>query len=298
MSKGKDTEIKTIYDDLSVDELKEALKNIFFYAGEFTDSDMEEMNKILAVLERKEPTSPMYSAEESWKRFQETYSDELSALGVHNSEEVMQEKASAGSETVVSITEASMVRLVRRRKLLRIGLVAAIMVVIILAAAVTASAFGYNLFGWVPKWNNDVLGFGEDESPAPNELHDTYKIPAALKELGIEEPLYPTWLPAGFKIDVSVIEKDPIFMHEGYSDGERYLTITIEPLSQTGIISFQKDEQNPMEYIANNRSYFIFADNSCYTATWQTENYSVYVMGEITLDEMKRIIDSVNEVKK
>ena len=67
---NQDAEIKTKYDDFSVDELKAALKNIFFYRGEFSDADMEEMNQIMAALDKKEPISPMYSAEESLKRFQ------------------------------------------------------------------------------------------------------------------------------------------------------------------------------------------------------------------------------------
>ena len=261
------------------------------------NADMEEMNKIMTVLERKEPSSPMYSAEESWERFQETYSDELSALGVHNTEEVMQEKASAGSETVVSITEASTVRPVRRRKLLRIGLVAAIMVVIILAAAVTASAFGYNLFGWVPMWNSEVLGFGEDESPAPNELHDSPHVAVVLKDLGIDEPLYPAWLPDGFRIDVSVIETDPVFIHEGYSDGERYLTITIQPSLATEAIVFEKDASPLIEYLKDNVVHYIFADNNQVTASWQTDNHIVYITGNVSVEEAKRIIDSVYEVK-
>lgn len=297
MSKGKDTEIKTIYDDLSVDELKEALKSIFFYAGEFTDADMEEMNKIMTVLERKEPTPPMYTAEESWKRFQETYSDELSALGVHNTEEVMQEKVPADSETVVSIPETSTVRPVRRRKLLRIGLVAAIMVVIILAAAVTASAFGYNLFGWAPKWNDDVLGFGEDETSS-NDLHDSPQIPVVLERLGIDEPLYPTWLPEGFRIEYSEIEMDPVFLHEGYSDGERYLSITIEPQSQVGVTSYQKDLNQPIEYTVQGVTHFVVSDVSSYTATWQTEKYLVQITGNVTLEEIEQIINSVYGVKK
>lgn len=297
MSKGKDTEIKTIYDDLSVDELKEALKNIFFYAGEFTDADMEEMNKIMTVLERKEPSSPMYSAEESWKRFQETYSDELSALGVHNTEEVMQEIPMAVSEVGRSISEAETVRPVRRRKLLRIGLVAAIMVVIILAAAVTASAFGYNLFGWVPKWNDDVLGFGEDE-PSPNALHDSSQIVAALEELGIDEPLYPMWLPDGFKRDFFVIEKDPVFLHEGYAKDDRYLSITIEPSDSAKTYVYEKEDTAPLEYTSNDITYYIIFDNGQYTAVWTTEHYTAYIMGNITLDDMKQILDSIKGVQK
>ena len=298
MRNDKDAEIKTKYDDFSVEELKEALKNIFFFSGEFSDADIKEMDQIMAVLDRKEPITPIYTAEESLKRFQETYADELSSLGVHSTEEVMQEKAPAASETVVSIPETSTVRPVRRRRLFRIGLVAAIMVVIILAAAVTASAFGYNLFGWVPKWNNDVLSFGEEESPEPNDLHDSPQIPLALKQLGIDEPLYPTWLPSGFKLTVSVIEKKPVFLHEGYSDGERYLSITIEPSATAQTYAYEKEDTDPLEYTSNDMTYYIIFDNEQYTAIWKTDNHSVYIVGNVTLDELKQILNSVKEPKK
>lgn len=293
----KDAEIKTKYDDYSVDELKEALKNTFFYAGEFSNADMEEMDQIMAALDRKEPLDPLYTAEESLKQFKEAYSEELSSLGVRNTEEVMQEISAADSDAVCSGSKVKTVRPVRRRRLLRTAVVAAVIVMLLVAIAATASAMGYDIFGWVARWNNDVLGFGDNET-VESDLHDSSRITTALEELGIDEPLYPTWLPEGFRIDVSVIEKDPLFLHEGYTDGERYLSITIEPVRQTGKISFQKDEQQPMEYVVHGHSYYLFADNSVYNAAWQTDNHMVYIVGEITLDEMKRIIDSVKEVKK
>ena len=210
----------------------------------------------------------------------------------------MQEKVPADSETVVSIPETSTVRPVRRRRLLRIGLVAAIMVIIILAATVTAYAFGYNLLGWVPKWNNDLLSFGEDESPEPNELHDSPQIAAALKELGINEPLYPTWLPEGFKLDYSVIETDPVFLHEGYAEGDRYLSITIEPSDSAKTYVYEKEDTAPLEYTSNDISYYIIFDNEQYTAVWTTEHYSAYIMGNITLNDMKQILDTIRGIQK
>ena len=297
MQNDMDTEIKTKYDNYSVDELKAALKNYFFFSGEFSDADMEEMNQIMAVLDRKEPISSLYTAEESLMRFQETYGEELSSLGVRNTEEVIEEKPAAELEPVSSISEAAPVRAVRHRRLSRTVLVAAAVVVILVAAAATASALGVNLFGWIPKWNDEVLGFGENESPEPNELHDTYKIPAALKELGIEEPLYPTWVPEGFKMDFSVIEKNPVFLHEGFSNGDHYLTITIQPSSSTEDIVFEKDDSPLSKYLKNNVVHYIFADENQVTASWHTDNYIVYITGNISIEETERIIDSVYEVK-
>lgn len=293
MRNDKDAEIKSKYDDFSVEELKEALKNIFLFSGEFSDADIKEMDQIMAVLDRKEPITPMYTAEESLKRFKETYADELSSLGVHSTEEVIEKELVADSDAVCSRSEAEKVRPVRRRRLLRLVVVAAAVVVLLFAIAATASAMGYNIFGWVPKWNSDVLSFGEDGAPAANELHDTRIIPAALEQLRIDEPLYPTWLPEGFKIDVSVIEMDPVFLHEGYVNGDRYISITIEPSSLAGTLVYEKDEGHPHEYVKGNTVHCIFFDDDQITATWQTENYTVSIVGNVSLSEIERIIDSV-----
>lgn len=290
----KDAEIKTKYDDYSVDELKEALKNTFFYAGEFSNADMEEMDQIMAALDRKEPLDPLYTAEESLKQFKETYSEELSSLGVRNTEEVMQEISAADSDAVCSGSKVKTVRPVRRRRLLRTAVVAAAVIMVLVAIAATASALGYNLFGWIPKWNDDVMGFGEEET-AENELHDSYKIPAALEQLGFHEPVYPNWLPEDLELELSVVETDPLFLHESYFNANRYLSITIEPILQFNTGIYEKDDSTPYEHYVGNRVHYIVSDNDQYSATWECENLRVLIMGNISLEEMKRIIDSVYE---
>lgn len=294
MLNDKDAEIKTKYDDLSVDELKEALKNTFFYSEEFSDADMEEMDQIMAALDRKDPTDPLYTAEESLKQFQEAYGEELSSLGVRNTEEVMQETPAADSDVVCSVSEVKTVRPVRRRRLLRAALVAAATIVILFAIAATASAMGYNIFGWVPKWNNDVLGFGEEGSKS-KDLHDSSRIPAALEQLGINEPLYPHWLPEDLESEIWIIEEDPIFLHESFFGGDRYLSITIEPSSHFDAGVFEKDDSTPYEYYVRNRVHYIISDNDQYSVTWENENYRVLIVGNVNLEEMERIIDSVYE---
>lgn len=294
MQNDKDTEIKTKYDNYSVDELKAALKNYFFYSGEFSVADMEEMNQIMAVLDRKEPISSLYTAEESLKQFKEAYSEELSSLGVRNTEEVIEEKPAAELEQVSSKSGIKPVRPVRRRKLLRTAVFAAAIIALIVAIAASASALGYNLFGWIPKWNKDVLGFGDEEA-APNELHDSSPIVVKLAQLGIDKPLYPHWLPEGFKMDVSIVQTDPFLLHEGYSNDDRFLTITIQP--STGTMLFEKDDTPYSEYVKNSIMHYIIVDDSQVTASWYTEDYIVYITGNISIEEIERIIDSVYEVK-
>lgn len=69
------------YEKLSVAELKQALNAIFDTREEFSDSDVEQMDKIMAVLDKKNPISQRYTAEESLKHFWENYGEELHRLG-------------------------------------------------------------------------------------------------------------------------------------------------------------------------------------------------------------------------
>jgi hypothetical protein len=142
-----------------------------------------------------------------------------------------------------------------------------------------------------------VLSFGEEET-ASIDLHDSSQIPAALEQLGIDEPLYPTWLPEGFRMETWVIETDPIFLHESFFNGDRYLSITIEPTTTTNILVYQKDGKPMVEYTKNDITHYIFSDIDQITATWQTNNYSVCIVGNVSLDTIEKIIESVYEVKK
>ena len=295
MPNDKDAEIKSRYEDYSVEELKEAFQTIFLYTTDYSEADIEEMDKIVAVLKKKNPVPRKYTTEESWKLFQEMHEEELSRLGVHDAEEVVEEESAADTDAVQTTPTVEAMRPVRHRKWLRAGLFAAILAVLILAFTVTALAC--NFFGWIPKWNNEALSFGEDKSE-PNELSDSSPIAVTLAQLGINEPLYPHWLPEEYQLDVSVVETDPVFMHEGYSCGDKYISLTIEPSEPAQTYVYQKEDVVPLEYPSNNMVYYIVCDNDQYTAIWKTDNYTGYIMGSVTLDEMKRILDSVREVNK
>jgi len=296
MPNTKDAEIQSRYEDYSVEELREALNAIFDSTDDYSDSDVEQMDAIMAVLNKKNPLPRRYTAEESWKHFQENYREELSRLGVRNTGEVMEETQVADADVVRMVPEKEKARPVRHRKLMRFGLVAAAVIVLFIAAAATASALGYNLFGWVPRWNDEAFSFGGEEAK-PNELFDSSPIAVALEQLGIHEPLYPTWLPEGFKLKTSVVETDPVLLHEIYYNGNRTLSITVDSSSSAFTYVYQKEDTSPLEYYSNNMTFYIVSDVEQHTAIWQTDNYVAYIMGDISLEEMKRIVDSVREIE-
>ena len=97
---------------------------------------------------------------------------------------------------------------------------------------------------------------------------------------------------------IVVFETNPVFLHEFYSDNDRMLYITIVPSSGSDTAVYQRDDTVSEEYIAGGTIHYIFCDIDQYSAVWYTENYTVSVSGNITLLEMKRIIDSVYEVSR
>ena len=293
----EDTETMNQYNDYSAEQLKAALQRLLLYS-DLEDQDVEEMEKILAVLREKTPFEHPRTAEEMWAEIKAEHAEETASLGIHekkDTEEVIEKEPVAAELRAES--ESTMPRPKSVRGVLRVAMIAAAMVVFIILATVTASAFGYDLWGWVPRWNDEVLSFGGEESES-NEFYDSSPIVKALEELGIDEPIFPHWIPEGFESDYSVIKTDPVFLHESYSFGERYLSITVEPLAASGALVFQKDYDEPLEYNIGQRTHYITSDLSCHTATWHTDTVLVQITGNVSIEEMEQIINSIYEVDK
>ena len=297
MPEAEDVEIMTPYEDYSVEALKEAYKR-YFFLSDFNDADLAEMDKILAVLREKDPLPPTRSVDELWEEFNSIYMEDLANIGIRETatqkEVIRTEPESDVVSEIPSAEKTSRTFRMRHRKLFRIGVVAAVLIVLFAAVTAAAAAFGYNLWGWLPVWGEEDVRFVTEDTEKPYGEF----IPDVLKRLGIDEPLYPIWLPEDFaQTAVQIIEK-PLTLHEKFQGDDRELTITISPTTGSEYSVYQKTDDPPMEDLANGVVHYIFDNNNEITAVWNTENYTTTMVGNISAEEMKKIIDSVYEVKK
>lgn len=280
----------TRYDDFTVDELKTMLQRYFLYA-DLDDAAVDEMEAILAALRKKAPFPHTHSTAEKWAEFQAEHAEELASLGIRkdeNTEEVVEKKPKTGASEVRGVQE-SKVRRHRSRSFLRVGLIAAAVVVLMVLITVTVGALGFNLWGWVPKWSDEDMRFVSEDTEKPYVEH----IPDVLASMGITEPLYPTWLPDDFTLTESQIIEEPFFLHEKFEGNDRRLIITISPTSGSETMVYQKEGNSPAEYIAGDTVHYIFDNTNEIVAVWYTQNYSTIIAGSISMDEMKTLIDSV-----
>ena len=285
------------YDDYSAEELKTMLQRYFLYA-DLDDAAVDEMEAILAALRKKAPFPHTHTTAEMWAEFQAEHAEELASLGIQEDEdtkEVVEKESEPGETTLPS----SPVPIQKRRRLgrgiLRVGLVAATVVVLMVAITVVASAIGFNLWGWVPQWSNEDLRFAHEDQGKPIVKN----VPMVLDALGVEEPLYPTWLPEGFVLTETIIETDPFFLHDAYLRGDEFLSISITTSSShTDTLTYQKDNSPYSEYISHGVCHFIFSDVNYSNATWNTQDYTVQIISSVPLEEMKKLIESVYEVQQ
>lgn len=293
VSKDKDTEIRSKYDDYSVDELKAALNAIFDSSDEFSDSQVEEMDKIMAVLTKKNPLPHRYTAEESWRIFQETYSEELSRIGIRNTEEVMEEEPEA---TTVKLPEAVMVKTPEEavpiqkrgyRKLLHTALVAAAVIAAMVIITVSAAAAGINIWKWV-----QVRGEGTVRFVAEDAL--SKDIPAALKQAGVEVPLIPTWIPEGFLLyDQQIRLDDSIRINSTYVCKDKFLSISVRDITSDISRMIEIEDVAPKEYLSHGVVHYIVPNCEQLVAYWMNTGFLVKISGNVSMEEIEQIINSV-----
>ena len=307
MPNEKDAEIKSRYEDYSVEELRAALDSIFDSTDEFSDSDVEQMDEIMAVLDKKNPLSQRYTAEESWKHFQENYREELSRLGVRTNGEVMEEEAGKAVETdaaaAMPIAHAEKVHAVpastesrhgkRGQSLIRTAMIAAAVVALMVIVTVSAAAAGIDIWRWVPVRNGGTFQFVPEDAISKD-------IPNALKQNGIEELLFPTWLPEGFILDEQqIFLETPMTINAVYMYRDRVLVISIKEIIDNYKTGWAEiDEGETGEYVKNGITHYIFSNYDTVISTWHIEKYLVRISGDVSNEEMKKMIDSVYEVKR
>ena len=184
------------------------------------------------------------------------------------------------------------------------GLVAAVaVIVLIMGTSFTANAFGFDLWGIVVKWTQDTFHFDYNSdisgSEEPNRENTNFfaGLQEALDNYDITLQLAPSWIPDGYtEVEVS-IEDTPMrrqFVAK-YQSNEGTIRIRIADCYDSAPIQIEQSGTLMEEYITNNISYYIFSNHDQLRAVWVNENFECFIMGPLSVSEMKRMIDSIGK---
>ena len=138
---------------------------------------------------------------------------------------------------------------------------------------------------------------GEKEAPS-----DEYAglLQAALDECGISGEFVPTWYPEGFEAS------EPEIIRTSRSDivntmfqdaGERFFSIRIHRYHSSEDVEsfiFEKDKTPVEQYTSGTKTVYILSNNDTITTTWSDGLSFETISGNLTVEEFKKIIDSID----
>ena len=272
------------YDAMSTEELQQLLReDASKPVGEESDTDI--LFYVMEVLaKRRKERNEGKSPEEALESFKKHYNTE--------------NEISSDSERVPAAPKRSGIG--RWMK----GLIAAAAVfAFVIGGSLTANAMGFDLWEIIAKWTQETfhLGYITDTS-ATDEPHkvgsEAYTgLQEALTESGISISLAPTWFPDGYiEVDVK-IEDSPMqrrFVAK-YQSGENTIRIRIVDHLNGSPTQVERSDSLLEIYSSGGVDFYIINNHDQIEAIWIRENFECYIMGSVTIAEIKGMIDSIEE---
>ena len=268
-------------DKLSTEELQEILRQ-----DSLLDDDSSDIDTILYITNllasRASSSDDSKDVEAAWKSFKENYYPYISDPEPLYSFDPPEDK----------VVKAKSRRPSRVMKTLS---VAAVLAVVIISGSVTASAFGYNLWGAVAEWTRDTFGFtqsSQNNGPYPFEnLRD------ALDAYDIDEPIVPQWIPDGYGEDTVQTAETPdskiIVAVSKYGSKEIKFEVKIfdDPSNRHWLYEMFEDDVE--KYSSNGIDFYIMKNDDFTRVSWAVGNNECSILCSLKPKEIYRMVDSI-----
>lgn len=269
------------YDDLDTQDL-EAILRLDSEAPQGQESDTEKMLYIAGVLaKRKNAMNTGKTAHEAWESFEKYY--------------LPTEEDSVEYTAQTKKTVKPWVR--------RLTAAAAAIVLMVGLSATAVSAFGWeDIWNAVAKWAKETFSFvsGSDTEltePQEKTAQEYTSLQEALEGTDQDSDIVPTYIPDGYQLEDIAIHENPmqsIYVAK-YMSGEKELMITVQSYVENDLEIVEINDTLLEIYIVDGVEYRIFSNNQQLRAVWIKGSYECYISGELTLEEIKTMIDSIGK---
>ena len=262
------------YDSMATEELEEILR-LDAEMPEGQESDTDKILYIMEVLtERKRNNSHTgNTALEAFESFKQNYMPET------DNHIIPMKTKRRGSRWIRSLAAAAAV------------------LVILVASSVTAKAFGFDIWKAVVQWTQETFHFGgRGNSDTDNNLPYA-SLQEALEKGNTPAWLVPTWIPDAFKLTDINVEQTPAKKRYAaiYKKGNKTLRITVQDYLDGDAFYVEQSDGLVEEYEGSGTVYYLFSNQEHNRAVWLYESYECDISGEVTIDELKKMIDSIQK---
>lgn len=278
---------------ISTEELRRLLREDLESEGESSPENDEFITHVMEVVAQREesdPSAPVFDPAAGWEDFQTYYypTEQDPILLCDNAQ-----LAKLTRQHRVAKRSHPAPAPAARRSVRRLALVAAA-IGVFMTLLVAAQASGLDVFGAMARWTDETFRFVAESS---ND--EVAELRSALEEQGIPAEYAPSWIPENFQANPTKIftPKDAIFIFTCFSNGkeEFQITITRFPNKKHLIVNnYEKDANAVIPYSNGRQLFYIFDNLDSSVATWSDgETLTIEISGQLSLQDMKSIIDSI-----
>lgn len=273
----------TQYDSMPTEALEEILR-LDAEAPEGQESDTELLLYIMEVLaNRRNTNNTGKTALEAWDSFQKQY---LPA-----------------EEEYLEHTEEAKKPVKMPRYWLRRLIAAAAVVALLVGLPVAASAFGWeDIWNAVAKWARETFSFVSGEQtdasePIAEDNRQYTSLQQLLVETDQEYDFVPTRIPDGYEIeDITMFENPERKTYIAfYTNGENKFRICVQSYLSSDPEKIEINEELLEVYKVAGKECYIFSNNQQLQAAWIKDSYECNISGELTVEEIKTMIDSIGK---
>lgn len=270
----------SVYDTMETQELEEILRQ----DAETTpgqESDTEKILYIAGVLaSRENKHNTGNEAQIAWKSFEKDYLPMKD-----DTEDTAQKQRSV------------------RPWVHRFAAIAAVFVLLIGLSATAVGAISWEkVWTTVAKWAKETFSFVQD---AETKLTEPYtELPQkytslqdaldATNQLGVSAP---TWIPDAYTLDNIIIDENPfqrVYIAH-YTNNKKVIIITVRSYTDSDPEKIEVNDNLVEIYTTNDLECYILSNNNQLCAAWTKDFYECFVTGDLTLEELKTMLNSVGK---
>ena len=286
-AENKKQQLRSMLAGKSTAELEELL------ALEAADLDAAEPNAdfivtVLEVIAERESAQDQEMTEQAWEDFQEYYT-------LRKQEETETDNDEEAHHDHRRKTEHRQ-RSPKLIRVIRIGIVAAV-----LAVLLGGTVFGWNIFRAVADWTEETFHFLTGQERDARYEEDVYRKQRVRVNKHTDIPVVPNWVPEsatanGTPKETGRTDRFSVFASYTVENREFTILITIHDTPpEIYIGTYQKDATIEEEYSAGGICHYIVGNNETISAMWVNGYVEGHIQGELTLEELHKMIDSIYE---
>ena len=306
MAKNRDGSYAYL-DQLSTEQLMELLRADYESKENGCDDVVFHILEVMEEREKQASSSQLPDQEEAWDEFQQYYNiPEGDGMSLYPSQTECKEQAASPETPAHEPGKAK----VHTRRWLKPVLAVAAVVAVLFTGMVAAQAAGFDVFGAIARWTNETFRFvmtSEENSGDSNIIANTdtasegpySTLVAAFEENGFPVELVPKWYPAKYKISESSFTSSELcdLINTKFSNkDDQFYSIVITRYHSSEALNFytfEKDNAGVEAYSNKGYTFYILSNLNSVTATWSDGCLVETISGNLSIDELKLMIDSI-----